>query len=58
MLDSKKSAELEQSIAGVREAIPPLMRSMYAGFIENGFKESEALRLIGDYLHGLAQRRE
>lgn len=53
MLDANQISELEQSRAALSEMIPPLAKSLFGGFIREGFNASQALYLTGFYITNL-----
>ncbi len=46
MLDDKKRAETEQSIAAIRETLPAMWWGMYQGCIDQGFSTEQAMSLV------------
>lgn len=46
MLDSRKQAEVEQSITGMCELMPPFWRQLYLKLIKEEFTEIQSLELV------------
>lgn len=55
MLDPKLRVELDQGRALISETVPPLCRSLYLGFIDQGFTEAEAMELIKAYIASMGK---
>lgn len=56
MLDQKKIAEFEQSIAMLVETFPPMLWRLFTGLVKEGFTEAQALHLTGEYLKRICTR--
>ena len=52
-LNPKEIAALDQITGLLRDCVTPLLKSFYAGCMENGFTEGQAMWLTGEYLKGL-----
>jgi hypothetical protein len=50
MIDAKKRAELDQSLALMLEFYPIQWRQMYLRLVEEGFNETQALELVKTYI--------
>jgi len=50
MLDPKKSAEIEQSMAMLSEHLPPLWASLFRNCVAQKFSPQQALALVQTYI--------
>jgi hypothetical protein len=55
MLDDVKRAELDQSMAMLKEIYPGLMWTMFTEYKERGFTEDQAFELVKTHILGLAK---
>lgn len=53
-LDPKNQAEVDQSVTFLMEYIPRVCYGMYQNFIKEGFTESQAIQLCGDYIRSIS----
>jgi hypothetical protein len=49
-MDQKKSHEIEQSIAEIRDVIPRMWRQIYLGCLEQGFSPRQAFSLLQTHI--------